>query len=85
MDLDGNLARLARLPVPDMSRIDANALARRARAERRQSQVTLSLALVMALGIGIAGGLQTPRAEDAPRIAFGPSPALTPLIGLGQE
>lgn len=85
MDLDGNLARLASTPVPDLSAIDGGALAVRARAESRQSRSTLAAAMAASLGIGIVGGLQAPAQAEAPLAAFGPSLALAPLIALGQE
>lgn len=85
MDLDGHLARLAGLPVPDLSAIDGGALAVRARAETRQTRSVLMLALAGALGIGVVGGLQAPAQAEAPIAAFGPEPALTPLIALGRE
>lgn len=84
-DLDAKLARLARLPTPDLAALDGAELAQRARAERRGMRATLGVALAGSLAIGIAGGMQMPTREDAPLVAFGPSPALTPLIGLGQE
>lgn len=85
MDLDGNLARLAAVPLPDLSKIDGGALAVRARAEARQAHGTLAAAMAVSLGIGIMGGLQAPAQAEAPLAAFGPSPDLTPLIALGQE
>lgn len=85
MDLDGNLARLAAAPLPDLSVIDGGALAIRARAEVRRSRSTLAAAMAASLGIGIIGGMQAPAQAQAPLAAFGPSLALTPLIALGQE
>lgn len=85
MDLDDNLARIAALPVPDLSAIDGGALAQRARAEARAARGTLGAALVAALGIGVVGGLQAPAQAEAPLAAFGPELALTPLIALGLE
>ena len=85
LDLDHNLARIANVPVPDLSAIDGNALAARARAEARAARSTLGAALIAALGIGIVGGFQTPAQAEAPLAAFGPELALTPLIALGQE
>lgn len=85
MDLDDNLARLASLPVPDLAAIDGGALAARARAEARAARGVLGAALVAALGIGVVGGLQAPAEAQAPLAAFGPAPALVPLIALGQE
>lgn len=85
MDLDGNLARLAGARVPDLSAIDGSVLADRARAEARQLHGVLGLALIAALAIGIVGGIQVPAQAEAPLVAFGPAPDLTPLIALGQE
>ena len=85
MDLDSNLARLARAPMPDLSAIDGAALAVRARAEARQARGTLAAAMVAALGIGIVGGMQAPVQAEVPMAAFGPALSLTPLIALGQE
>ncbi|MEE4154715.1 MAG: hypothetical protein V2I27_11195 [Erythrobacter sp.] len=85
MDLDGNLARLAGAPVPDLSAIDGAALAARARAEARQARGTLAAAMAISLAIGIVSGMQTPAQAEAPMAAFGPALSLTPLIALGQE
>jgi hypothetical protein len=85
MNLDGNLARLAGAPVPDLSAIDGAALAVQARAEMRQSRGMLAAALAASLGIGVVGGMQAPAQAQAPILAFGPSPSLTPLIALRQE
>lgn len=85
MDLDTNLARLARLPVPDLSAIDGGRLAARAQNEVRQTRAMLGLGLVASLGIGVAGGLQEPVPADVTLAAFGPPASLTPVIALGQE
>jgi hypothetical protein len=85
MDLDENLARLARLPVPDLSGIDGGRLALRAQGEVRQTRAMLGLGLVVSLGMGVMGGLQVPERAEVPLAAFGPSASLTPLIALGQE
>lgn len=84
MDLDSNLARLAAAPLPDLAALDGSALAAQARAEVAAAQRTGGLALVAALTIGLAGGLQTPAEDAAPLAAFGPPPALTPLLGLAK-
>lgn len=85
MDLDENLARLARLPVPDLSGIDGGSLALRAQGEVRQTRAVLGLGLVVSLGMGVVSGLQVPARAEVPLAAFGPSASLTPLIALGQE
>lgn len=85
MDLDENLARLARLPVPDLSGIDGERLALRAQGEVRQTRAMLGLGLVASLGMGVVGGLQAPAQAEVPLAAFGPSASLTPLIALGQK
>ena len=85
MDLDQNLARLAKLPVPDLSDIDGGRLALRAQGEVRQTRAVLGLGLVMSLGMGVVGGLQAPARAEVPLAAFGPSASLIPLIALGQE
>ena len=85
MDLDGNLARLAAAPLPDLSSIEGGALAVRARAEARQARGTLAAAMAAALGIGILGGMQTPAQAQGSIVAFGPSLSLSPLIALGQQ
>lgn len=85
MDLEGNLARLAAAPLPDLSSIDGGALAVRAQAEARQARRMSAAAMVVSLGIGIVSGMQAPAQAQAPLAAFGPSLALTPLIALGQE
>lgn len=83
MALDDNLARLAAAPLPDLSGLDGTALALRARTEARTARGAMVCALVAALGIGVIGGMQAPpQAAEAPLAAFGPAPALTPLIGL---
>lgn len=85
MDLDENLARLARLPVPDLSGIDGGRLALRAQSEVRQTRAMLGFGLVVSLGMGVVGGFQAPVRAEVPLAAFGPSVSLTPLIALGQE
>lgn len=85
MDLDENLARLARLPVPDLSGIDGGRLALRAQGEVKQARAMLGLGIVVSLGMGVVGGLQTPARAEVPIAAFGPSASLTPLLALGQE
>jgi hypothetical protein len=85
MDLDENLARLARLPVPDLSWINGRRLALRAQGEVRQTRAMLGLGLVVSLGMGVVGGLQVPARAEVPLAAFGPPASLTPLIALGQE
>ncbi|MFN3990431.1 MAG: hypothetical protein ACK4IS_09245 [Erythrobacter sp.] len=82
MDLESNLARLGAAPLPDLSGLDGAALALRAQAEVRTARGAMALALVAALGIGMIGGMQPPATAEAPLAAFGPAPALTPLIGL---
>lgn len=84
MKLDDNLAALARLPIADLSALDGSVLAQRARAEQRVGASVTALALAAGLGIGILGGMQAPAEPEAPVVAFGPDPALTPLIALGQ-
>lgn len=84
MNLDDNLARLGAACVPNLSAIDGAALARRARIEAGEARRMLSLAMFAALGIGVLGGVQTPGRQDTSLVAFGPPPALTPLIALGQ-
>jgi hypothetical protein len=84
MDIDGNLGRLGALPLPDLSALDGSVLAQRARAEQRAGASVTALALAAGLGIGILGGMQAPAEPEAPVVAFGPDPALTPLIALGQ-
>ncbi len=84
MEIDGKLTRLGQFPVPDLSAIDGSALAQRARAEQRAGAGVTVLALAGALAIGIVGGMQAPAEAEAPSAAFGPDPALTPLIALGQ-
>lgn len=84
MDIDGNLGRLGALPLPDLSALDGSVLAQRARAEQRAGAGVTALALAAGLGIGILGGMQAPAEPEAPVVAFGPDPALTPLIALGQ-
>ncbi len=85
MDLDDNLARLARFPVPDLSGIDGSRLAQRAQDDIRQTRALLGLGLVASLGMGVVGGLQAPAQAEVPVAAFGPSASLTPLITLGQK
>lgn len=85
MDLDENLARLARIPVPDLSGIDGSKLAQRAHDDIKQTRAMLGLGLVTSLGMGVAGGLQAPAQAEVPLAAFGPSASLTPLITLGQK
>lgn len=85
MDLDENLAQLARLPVPDLSGIDGERLALRAQSEVMQTRAILGLGVVVSLGMGVMSGLQAPSRAEVPLAAFGPSPSLTPLIALGQE
>lgn len=85
MNLDENLARLASLPVPDLSGIDGGKLALRAQGEVRQTRAMLGLGLVVSLGMGVMGGLQVPERSEVPLAAFGPSASLAPLIALGQE
>ncbi len=85
MDLDENLARLARLPVPDLSGIDGRSLAQRAQANVRQTRALLGLGLVTSLGMGVVSGLQAPAQAEVPLVAFGPPASLTPLIALGQQ
>jgi hypothetical protein len=85
MDLDANLARLACLPVPDLSALDGGMLAARAQNEVRQTRAMLGVGLVMSLGMGVVGGLQVPARAEVPLAAFGPPASLTPLIALGQE
>ncbi len=85
MDLDEKLSRLARLPVPDLSGIDGERLAQRARADVRQTRAMLGLGLVASLGLGVVSGLQAPAQAEVPIAAFGPPPSLTPLIALGQQ
>lgn len=85
MDLDEYLARLARLPVPDLSGIDGGRLALRAQGEVRQTRAMLGFGLVVSLGMGVVSGLQVPARAEVPLAAFGPSASLTPLIALGQE
>lgn len=82
MNLDDALSRLAATPVPDLTAIDGSELADRARVQRRNSNAALGLALVTALGIGIASGMQQPVQVQPPLAAFGPPPALTPLMSL---
>lgn len=85
MDLDKNLARLARLPVPDLSGIDGERLAQRAHSDVRQRRALLGLGVVASLGLGVVSGLQAPAEAEVPLAAFGPSASLTPLITLGQQ
>jgi hypothetical protein len=85
MDIEANLAWLARLPTPELAGFDGAELAQRARAESRGTRVTLAMALTGSLAIGVAGGMQMAPPEDAPLVAFGPSQTLTPLIALGQQ
>lgn len=84
MELDETLARIAAAPVPDLAMIEGSTLAARAQSRQRTGRTALGLALAGSFGIGLVGGLQAPLAEEAPLAAFGPSPALTPLIGLAQ-
>lgn len=85
MDLDKHLAKLAALPVPDLSSVHGAALSHRALARARQSRALTGSALSLALGIGVIGGLQTPARAQADLVPFGPPASLTPLIALGQE
>lgn len=85
MDLDNNLARLARLPIPDLSEIDGGTLAQRARADVMHTRAMLGIGLVVSLGMGVVSGLQAPARAEVPVAAFGPPLSLTPLIALGQE
>lgn len=84
MDIDDNLARLGAVPVPDLAAIDGAALAARARTEARQARGAMGAAMAVALGIGVVGGLEDEAQAEKALVAFGPAPALTPLIVLGQ-
>jgi hypothetical protein len=85
MDLDANLVRLARLPVPDLSGIDGGRLAQRAQVDTKQTRAMLGLGLAASLGRGVVSGFQAPAQAEVPLAAFGPSASLTPLITLGQK
>lgn len=84
MDLDKTLARIAAAPMPDLAMIDGAALAAKAHTRQRAGRTALAVALCGSFGIGIVSGLQAPITDQAPLAAFGPTPALTPLIGLAQ-
>lgn len=85
MDLDNVVSRVVAIPVPDLSAIDGATLATRARVEALRSRKALGAAMVAALGIGVVGGMQVPAQAETSLVAFGPAPALTPLIALGKE
>lgn len=84
MELDETLARLAAVPVPDLSALDGHALADEALAQQRTGRTALGVALTGAFAIGVVGGLQSPVPAPAQVAAFGLPPALTPLIGLAR-
>lgn len=84
MELDKTLARLKAVPVPDLSGLDGETLARQALVQQRAGRTALGLALTGAFAIGLAGGLQSPTPAPATVAAFGLPPALTPLIGLAR-
>jgi hypothetical protein len=85
MDLENVVSRLVAIPVPDLSAINGATLVKQARVEALQSRRALGAAMVAALGIGVVGGMQVPAQAEVSLVAFGPAPALTPLIALGKE
>lgn len=84
MEIDDHLARLGAVPLPDLSGIDGAVLAERMRIETRRGRAALGAAMVFALGIGMVGGMEEEPQTETALVAFGPAPALTPLIVLGQ-
>lgn len=86
MELDEQMARLGRIPVPDLAAIDGSALAQRAKSEARDSRAATGLAALAALVIGVAGGFAAQPADGgAALMPFGPAPALAPLVHLAQK
>ncbi|MGY6636146.1 MAG: hypothetical protein ACXIUO_03340 [Erythrobacter sp.] len=86
MELDEQMARLGRIPLPDLATLDGAALAQRAKSEARDSRAAMGLAAIAALMIGVVGGFAAqPAAGGAALMPFGPAPALTPLVHLAQR
>lgn len=85
MDIDAQVATLARLPNPDLSEIDGAMLAARAMAEQRQSRMVMSVVTVLALLVGFAGSMVPATPASASTMLLGPPPALMPLARMALE
>lgn len=85
MDVDVQIAALARLPNPDLDGIDGVRLAARAAEERRQSRVMITSVLVSALLIGAASGMAPATEARASAMLFGPPLEMMPLVQMARE
>lgn len=85
MDIDAQISALARLPNPDLGRIDGVRLAALAADERRQSRIVIGYVLVSALLIGVAGSMVPATEARASAMLFGPPPEMMPLARIARE
>lgn len=84
MELDDYLERVNAQPIPDLSGIDGEKLAMRAKGELQQGRAMLTTAAAAALFIGMVGSLPGPVPASASVVPFGPPPSLMPLVQLGR-